>query len=265
MTHRRFVVKARSLSRLVVPAGVAIVGAVGVPVLAAAPAFADTTTTQCVPLGGPTQPLAAQVVVPLTFNQFDPSVGTLTGVQVTVSGNFTFTLTGTATSTRAKNAQTDLAVVWGPGFTAQSSGSFVPDPPALTGTNVAPAIPSGDVGVSAVTPINLDTVIGPVNDVNTFTGLTGTGTASSTDGYSGTGTVVLDAESDGSLAAAGINPVTGAPTQVTAQVCVAYSYTAGPPPQTPESPLAALLPLSAVAIGAGGFVMLRRRPQRNSQ
>jgi hypothetical protein len=165
--------------------------------------------------------------MPMGFNQFNPSLGTLTGVQVSITGSFTFTVTGTAAAALYE-ASNDLAVVWGPGFATQSDGSFSPNPPTLLPlsrqSNPPPSIPSGDVGIAAATPIHHDAA-GPVDDVDPFTGLTGSGDPSSLTGYTGTGTVMLDVESDGSFAETGSDGLTPQATQVTVQICLTYDYT----------------------------------------
>jgi len=197
------------------------------PTTSAPPTSTDPSTQQCAPAGGLTLSLPGQEeTMPLGFNQFNPSLGTLTGVQVSITGNITFTVTGT-TSAQLYEASNELAVVWGPGFTTQSDGSFTPNPPTLLPTgdqsNPPPPIPSGDVGIAAATPIHNDPA-GPVDDVDTFTDLTGSGDPSSLTGYSGTGSVQLDIEADGSFAETGSNVLTPQPPQVSVQVCLTYNY-----------------------------------------
>ncbi len=264
MSRNGFSAKA-TLRRALVPAAM---GAALFPVLAAAPASAAVTTTtasggstatQCLPAGGPTQSLPAQQLVPLDFNQFNPALGTLSGVQVSITGDFVFTATGTANGANAYNASNDLALVWGPGFTTQSAGSFSPNPPTLLPlsgqSNPVPAVPAGDVGAGAASPINHDPVGTPIDDVDPVSNVTGAGEPSSFTAYTGSGTVELDAMSDGSNGTVQ-ESLTGGPTQVMVQVCVAYAYL---PAVLPEAPFTVLLPVSAAAIGAGGIFLVRRR------
>ena len=255
------------LRSVLAPAAVVAMGAVMAPVLAAAPAWADgspttavptsTTSTQCLPAGGLTQSLPAQQLVPLEFNQFNPALGTLSGVQVSITGDFVFSVDGTANGANAYNASNDLALVSGPGFTTQSAGSFSPDPPTLlplaSQSNPVPGVPTGDVGIGAASPINHDPVGTPINDVDPVNNVAGAGEPSSFTGYTGTGTVELDAMSDGSMAE--IQETLDPATQVLVQVCVAYLYL---PAVLPEAPFAVLLPISAAAIGAGGTFLVRR-------
>ena len=268
MSRGSFLAKSR-LRSVLAPALVVAMGALTFPVLAATPAFADGTTTtttstaststQCLPAGGLTQSLPAQQLVPLDFNQFNPALGTLSGVQVSITGDFVFTVDGTANGANAYNASNDRPW-WGPGFTTQSAGSFSPASPTLlplsAQSNPVPAVPAGDVGAGAASPINHDPVGTPVNDVDPVNNVTGSGEPSSFTGYTGTGTVELDAMSDGSMSE--VQETLDPATQVLVQVCVAYAYL---PAVLPEAPFAVLLPVSAAAIGAGGIFMVRRRRQ----